>query len=173
MVAKGVLEVANFPTEAKIGEKKPWDITVHNIGTDGIFGFGIANKAGNPGNMTVTWLGSDTTIPPGYYYRIYVQPAQPYCYRIVSNGSVAFSAPGNYNIDIYGLHRENTSWFIDDTRPFTVIITEPPPPPEIPPTLWERITEAWNNLEGYQKALIVATPIMGATVIIAKPYKKR
>lgn len=171
LVAKGIIEAANFPPETKIGEPTAWNAIVHNIGADGRIAIGIANESGNPGNITVTWKGSDIKIPPGYYLRIYTINPMPNCYRIDESGSAAFSGLGNYNISVLALHEENTSWVIDDLRSFVVIVTEAPPPPL--PSLWDQIIKAWNGLAGYQKALIVGTPILGATVIVAKPFKKR
>lgn len=81
-------------------------------------------------------------------------------------------------------HKEGLFAYItDDTATYT-ITTEPPddeeppvdddekPPPEEEKTFIEELTEAWNTLEGWQKALIAGTTIIGA-VTIAKPYTKR
>lgn len=84
-------------------------------------------------------------------------------------------------------HKEGLFAFItDDTAAH--IITREAPPGEEPPgngngngngngdedeqTAWEKITEAWAVLPGWQKGLIVGIPLIGAAVL-ARPLLKR
>ena len=53
---------------------------------------------------------------------------------------------------------------IDDEKTFTAVNIV---------NWWDAIRAWWNSLEWWQKTLLVGTPIVGATVIVAKPYKKR
>jgi len=52
---------------------------------------------------------------------------------------------------------------VDDQKKFTAINIE---------NWWDAIRAYWNGLTRWQKTLFIGTPIIGAVVIVTKPYKK-
>ncbi len=129
LVAKGVIESYTFPSSASVGVQANWSIVAHNIGSDGKFAAGIVNPAGNPGDMTITWGGAETVIPPGSYYRINTVSSVPNCFRINESGLVKFAVAGNYTIKLRAMHEGRPGeWIHDDERVLTVNVGGVTPP---------------------------------------------
>ena len=125
LVAQGIIESYTFPSSADMGVQASWSIVAHNIGSDGRFAAGIVNVAGNPGDMTIIWMGKETIIPPGTYFRINSVNPEPNCKRITVNGEVKFAVAGNYAIKLWAMHEGSPDqWIYDDERTLTVNVAE-------------------------------------------------
>ncbi|MBA7645022.1 hypothetical protein ES703_52774 [subsurface metagenome] len=129
LVAQGVIENYTFPSSSDVGVQDSWSIVAHNIGSDGRFAAGIVNVAGNPGDMTIIWMGEETIIPPNTYFRINSVNPEPNCKRINVNGGVKFAVAGNYTIKLWALHEGTPNqWIYDDERIVTVNVSGVTPP---------------------------------------------
>lgn len=162
---KATLEDYTFPIEAVIDTFKSWSIKIHNVGGIGSIGAGIVNNTGNPGNITIEHNSKQIEIPPNQYYRLWLDD-KPNCTRLSLSGKVKFASAGTYDIRIRAMHREGETWYYDEEETITVTVSAEPPEP---PTLWDTILEWWNGLEGYQKAILIGTPIAVGAVIITRP----
>jgi len=166
-LAKGVIEAAGFPTAAKIDTYGAWNATAHNVGDAGIFGLGIANISGNPGNIVLKVGDKETVISPGYYLRYYYPDAKPYCTRIDVSGSIKFSAVGSYTLEALALHQISTGWIIDDRKSFAVTVTKE----EVPePTFWEKL-QKYVDEHPLSVVVGIGTVIGGALVFRNKSEK--
>lgn len=133
--AKGDIEAAGFPTTIQVDEFEAWNATIHNIGETGIFGLGIVNADGNPGNIVLKVGGEETVISSGQYLRYYYTAAKPNCTRLTKSGEVKFTSIGDYTIKIWGMHEDAGKWYYDDEESFTVTVEEEP----VEPTFWEKL----------------------------------
>ena len=130
LAAQGTIEDYAFPLSVEVGVQAGWSIVVHNVGSDGRFGSGIVNAAGNPGNLTITWNGGETVISPGRAFHLKTINPEAYCRRINEIGDVKFAAEGSYTIKLRAIHEESPGeWFYDDERVVTVNVSGVTPPP--------------------------------------------
>ena len=113
LAATGDLVSYGFPSSAEAGKEAPWNCDVKNTGTDGVVGFGIVNNAGNPGSIVVKWDGKDTTIEPGYYWRVYTAASVPNGTHLTTGGTVTFPAEGSHTVRLWAMHQEGESWLYD------------------------------------------------------------
>lgn len=111
---KGKIDSYVYPTSAVQNEKKDWSLTVSNSGNakGDVFG-AIANKAGNPGRIIVTYAGNDYNLAPGERLLIYttLDPGKSITY----SGQVRFDTVGDYTTRLQAGHRD-TTWVEDDYR---------------------------------------------------------
>lgn len=131
MPAKGKVVSAVMPSSAKVDEWKAWSMYIHNDGDSGIFGGGIVHVSG-PGNAVVEWQGAETVLPPDptKALLIYFSEAQPFCTSLNTEGGIKFTVEGTYVIQVHGVHQEDTTWYSDDYKEFTVEVSVTPPPEE-------------------------------------------
>ena len=127
-VAKGIVESAVMPASAGVDKYEPWSMVIHNAGDTGIFGGAIMNAAG-PGNIVVLFQGEEITMPPDptKAFIIHYDEAQPNCTRLSVNGQIKFMTEGAYTIQIHGVHQEDTAWYSDDYKEFSVAVSGVPP----------------------------------------------
>lgn len=144
--AKGVVESAVIPSSADTGVYLSWSIVIHNIGDTGIFGGGIVNFSG-PGSVIVLWQSEESELPPDPSRALIISyvDAQPNCTKLNTSGQIKFMVEGTYVIQIHGVHQEDTLWYSDDYREFTVVVSGVPP-------------EEYCNLSG------VVTGLLGMSV---------
>ena len=126
--AKGVVESAVIPASVGVNEYEIWSMTIHNAGDTGIFGGGIVNAAG-PGNVVVLWEREETVLPPDPTKALIIHyaEAQPNCTRLSTHALIKFMTEGTYTIQIHGVHQEGTTWYSDDYKEFTVVVSGAPP----------------------------------------------
>lgn len=127
LVAQSIITNHSFPSGIEVGKSASWNVEVHNSGTEGIYGIGVANESGNPGPIMIYREGKEYVIPPGKYFRTSTVRAVPYCTTINVAGDVMIPTAGTYNVRLLGLHLENGLWTFDDQRNVSVRASEPGP----------------------------------------------
>jgi hypothetical protein len=102
-VKKAKLESYSFPKELTVNVKSNWSMVVTNVGdVECYINARITNSAGNPGNMIVTFAGTDYTMPPGSMWQ--VSDIIPPGGKLSVSGQVRFDKPGSYTIRLSACH---------------------------------------------------------------------
>ena len=165
-LAKGVVEAAGFPTAAEIDVYGAWNATAHNIGDTGVFGLGIVNTGGNPGNIVIKVNEEETVISQDQYLRYYYVDAKPYCTRISMSGAIKFTSIGSYTIKVWGMHLDAGVWYYDDEKIFKVTVTTEPPPE---PTFWEKLKKYAD--ENPLSVVVGVGAVLGGAILYRKSEK--
>ena len=168
-VPRVVVEHAFAEGLVTVDDWTQWSLRVHNAGETGIMGGAIQNYSG-PGSVVVKWQGKEYELPPSTTQCMIISytDAKPNCTRLETMGEIKYKTPGSYRLRILGVHRDNTSWFLDDHREFAVEAGK------VVKSIWEMALDLWLALELWQKATIVAIPTAVVGVYgIVKAVKKR
>jgi hypothetical protein len=122
LTSEGRIVTYSYPTGAQLGEPVNWSATIMNAGTKGSVGLGIVNQAGNIGNITVTYYGEETVIPPGNYLRLWYDDVEP-DEEFSLDGTVKYDAEGTYTIKLWAMHLEGGTWYYDEEIPLSVSVS--------------------------------------------------
>ena len=158
-IAKGELGVVTIPTKAQVNKYVPWSGKVTNIGGFGLFGIGVVNTAGNPGNMTFKLGGKEMIIAPNRYINYYHTDPMPTGAEVVVEGEIKFSVIGTYNIKVWALHEDAGRWYYDEELVFNTVVTEE----SVEKTFWEKL-KAYTEENPLQVAVAVGVVAGGALV---------
>ena len=102
---KGKITNYKWPSEALVGEWKDWVLIVHNEGAEGVGGGAIGNAEGNPGSITIEFMGKYFEVKPGQRLTMY-DKSWKNCEYLDLRGRVKFNAPGTYKIVLMAVHQE-------------------------------------------------------------------
>ena len=121
----GIIVGHTFPSSAVQGANLPLSFDVHNNGTEGQIAFGIANIAGNPGNIVITYEGVENVLSPNQYWRVNTVNPVPNCSHIIDNCSIRFESAGNYVIKLWGMWYDELTgqWTYSSAEEITKNIT--------------------------------------------------
>jgi len=125
LAPNGIIVSHTFPASAVQGANLPFSFDVHNNGTEGQIAFGIANISGNPGNIVITYQGSENVLTPNQYWRLNTVNPVPNCFHIIDSASIRFESAGNYVIKLWGMwYNELTGqWTYNSAEEITKNIT--------------------------------------------------